>query len=68
MLFRVYNKEKISNKALIVVFVFFFLHKRLISLAVVKKLWGEDTFICSTLIKSLQVEFKSIITSSVIAG
>lgn len=28
----------------------------------------KDTFILSTLIKSLQVEFKSVIASSVVAG
>lgn len=65
MLFRVYNKEKISNKSLIFFYKILSFHWQ----------WSgsyeeeeKDMFICSTLIKSLQVELKSIITSNIIAG
>jgi len=67
MLFRVYNKE---NRQQSIDFFFFFLQNTFISWQWSESCEGKkkDTFICSTLIKSLQVELKSIITSNVTAG
>lgn len=69
MLFRAYSQEKIRSKTLILIFFFIYIlgfyakYFDFLSSSQEVMRWGEkDSFIHSTLIKSLQVEFKCIIT------
>lgn len=69
MLFRVYNQEKISSQAtdfnffFIYILAFYAKYFDFLSSSQEAMRWGgKDTFIPSTLVKSLQVEFKCIIT------